>query len=484
MLSGAKNIMFVSLRLFIVIIFLVNISYANQQVNASKLGHEIQQIINRVDPNVNIGMAIQTMKSNKILFQRHAQRLYVPASNLKLLPATASLLLLGPDFHFDTTIAVKPHTVHHHTISGDLYIRFTGDPNLTMHDLNIMIKKLASRGIRDIKGNVYIDNSVYDNKGFGHGWMWDELNFEYAAPINAININHNSFYIKLIPAKHVGKLTRIKSLNSLKFTPIKNQVKTVANNVQCDLDLDVNNQNHYLLTGCMHINANPKRLAFAVKNIELYSKELINDLLKQHHIHVTGKITKGIAHSKVTMLVEHRSKSLTILLNQMLKESDNLIADSLLKNLGLRFYHQQGTWKNGVKAMKKILDRSIRINFNKDVIVDGAGLSRYNLITPQQISKILTFAYHNFAIAPELIAALPIAGTDGTLHSRLTDFANKNVIRAKTGTMSSVSTLSGYIQTKRHHILAFSIMINGFSSKAKKYQQLEDQIIRLLYRVG
>ena len=158
-----------------------------------------------------------------------------------------------------------------------------------------------------------------------------------------------------------------------------------------------------------------------------------------------------------------------------------LIADSLLKRIGAYYFHAPGAWKNGSKAIQQILTKEAGITFQKNTIVDGAGLSRYNFLTPSQLSQVLYYSYRNQKIVDHFFEALPIAGKDGTLAYRMKSFLNPQIdIRGKTGTMAGISTLSGYITTADHRRLSYVIMVNDYTGKHRPYRHVEDQICELL----
>ncbi len=176
----------------------------------------------------------------------------------------------------------------------------------------------------------------------------------------------------------------------------------------------------------------------------------------------------------------HRSDPLPILLKHMLKESDNLYANSILKTLGAYYYKRPGTWQTGTQAMMAILTKYNQVDFTSAVLVDGAGLSRLNVITAAQMLQVLTTVHQKPVIFAALMEALPIAGVDGTLKRRLTEAAYRNNVHAKTGTMSEVSTLSGYLQNRSHQTIAFTILINDINPHPGRYRKIEDTICKIL----
>ena len=337
--------------------------------------------------------------------------------------------------------------------------------------------------VNSIKGNVYIDSSAYKDQQQAPGWMWDELNICYAAPITPIMINHNCFTTSLTPAKIAGSAADLAAFPLSDLTPINNQVMTAATNQQnCALDLKFIGQNRYALTGCINEQSPPLYLQVAIRNPILYAKQLTAELLRSNGIGLQGSITEGAMPASSKSLIMANSQPLSVLTKQMLKNSDNQIADAVFMTIGAKYFQQPGTWQNGVKALQAILTKSFPINFANTNIVDGAGISRYNLVTPHQISQLLYGAYRNPAISNYLLDSLPIAGEDGTLKDRMQEDKVRGKLHAKTGSMTGISALSGYVTSANGKVFIFTVLINNFLPQDKmRAYQLENKIGNYLY---
>jgi len=469
------------LFLLLVLLTISPISFAKNN-RPSSMRSSIEQNIRTYGNTINIGIMVQSMRTGKILYHRNADRLYTPASNLKLFTEIASLSYLKPPFRFKTQLFTDQNLQAQSTLPGNVYLKFTGDPTLTSGDLNDLVATLKQRGIKRIQGNVYLDRTHYSNKSYGPGWMWDELNLCYAAPLSATIINHNCFTVWLSPGKQVGQLSQLYANKPHPFTEVVNHVATAKTDATCSLKLDVSKNNIYQLAGCLPINDKAKELSFAIYNLPIYIKHWVAYLFLQNGIQLAGNIEFAKTPDSAYLINTHTSENLDIIVNKMTKDSDNLIAESLFKQLGYQYNREQATWKNSATALKAILQNKTKVNLKKAVIVDGGGLSRYNLVTPKQLLQLLNYAYHDFKIAPEFLSSLPIGGIDGTLEKRLQDKTVKGKVRAKTGSMTGVSSLSGFIQTKTKGIVAFVILINGFSGKKKDIIPLEDKICESVAR--
>lgn len=470
---------------FIITILLLAISGwasgkpVHHSYHPKSLRQGLQHILNSAHPDANIGIIVRDAKTDKVIFSRHSYHLYTPASTQKLFTAVAALRYLGPHFRFKTALLTRGK-IKNHILNGNLIVKFGGDPELTSKDVRKLITALKKRGVHRIKGHVYIDNTAYGHVPYPPGWMWDDLSYSYAAPLNAIIINHNKFVLRLIPSKKIHHPPKIIPMLPDGVIYLNNEVTTTSKySKKCPLTIYSDLHNHYRLAGCLNKSWGKQYRSLAIRNPLPYAMALIRKALQDNHITYKHYIRARKTPRHTIVLAKHSSPPLSQLLKEMLKTSDNLTADSLLKKMGQRYYKRRGTWETGLNALKKIL-KPTGINFKHCLINDGAGLSRYNLITPRQFSKLLYYAYHHPIIRKTLLMALPIGGKDGTLISRMHHAAKGQRVHAKTGTMSGVSALAGYIRTQHHGTLTFTIMINGFVGKATPSNYFEDRLCEFL----
>lgn len=466
----------VFLRLFPLFLLLIaNLVAANPAQNSIKTS--INRIIAQANLPSTVGVEVQSLNTGAVVYTKNSQQLFIPASNLKLFTAAAALLHLHDDFQYKTTLLTDATQIDNGALPGNVYLKFSGNPMLTTQQLNDIIVVLNQDGINTIGGNFYIDNTS-DAKPYAPGWMWDELNTCYAAPIQSVMVDQNCFKITLAPANFEGESAKLNVVNGNNLVVIQNQVTTAAVDSDCPLDLTSDNNNNYSLTGCLPLKSESIELKIALKNPELFAKNFIAQNLQTNRIQLRGKILSGTATTaNLKLLATQNSESLNFIVTKMMKESNDQIANALLMIIGETYYHQPPSWKNGARAMETLLSQQAGISFANSVIVDGSGTSRYNLISPHQISKLLYFAYHNPAIAQTFMESLPIAGVDGTLEHRMTESSIRGKLRAKTGTMTGVSALSGYVTGVHGKKYSFAILINNFNKQdMQKAERLEDKI--------
>lgn len=443
---------------------------------SSNLADTINYAINSVDSNLNIGVAVKSMRTGETLYTKNFSHQFVPASILKIFTAEAALLYLGVNYKFNTSFYTDAKTINNGILYGNLYLVHSGDPTLTYYDLIDLMAALKSQQIQQVQGNVYVDTSAYDQVDYGPGWIWDDKRYCYAAPISASIINHNCLSFSIAPSKVTGQAANILESPHYFYSGFQNSVVTKNSSARsCYVHLGKNSDSSISLSGCVAKGHYAQGISTVISDTVEYNKSLVRNLFRRSGIQVTGTIATGAAPANLAVVATHESKPLSDLVTEMLKKSDNIIAGSLFKKLGEKYTKQPGSWENGNLAVSRILQKQANVDINNMNVLDGSGLSRYNQITPAQALQVLEFAYHNGPTNYEFISALPVAGVDGTLKHRLYNTAWK--VRAKTGTMAGVNSLAGYAITRDKEPLAFVIIVNGHNGLGWKYKELEDRIV-------
>lgn len=445
----------------------------------SELISTINQAIRNIDPNLNIGVAIKSMKHGDMLYAHNEQRAFVPASILKVLTAEAALLYLGSDYKFQTNFYTDATSVTNGVLNGNLYLVHSGDPTLTYYDLIDLMDILKNQQINQVEGSVYIDTTAYDQSIYGPGWIGDDTRYCYAAPISASIINHNCLSFYVAPAKNIGHPANITGSPKHYYSGFKNDVVTKSPGTRsCYIKLGNNPDSSISIKGCMAKGRYSQGITTVINNVVEYNKSLLRTLFNRSGIQIKGTIAAGAAPSNLPVVATHQSKPLYTLVNEMLKKSDNIIAGSLFKKMGETYTKQPGSWENGRKAVAHILAQKVGIDVTNMNVLDGSGLSRYNQLTPKQMLQVLDFAFHDLSTNYEFISGLPVAGIDGTLKHRLYNIAWK--VRAKTGTMTGVNSLAGYAISRDKEPIAFVIIVNGRTGMGWRYKALEDHIVTAL----
>jgi len=446
---------------------------------ASQLWGQLNYIINpvAVESGADIAVFVKSMKNGEKLYSRNINRPLTPASTLKVLTAEAALIFLKPEYRFSTQLLTDAQTVKNGVLQGNLYVVLGGDPSLTYNDLLDLVLNLRTQEISGITGNVYIDHTAYDQSFYGPDWVWKDRGYCYAAPISASIINHNCLPFRVSPSK-VGQVATVETYPNFFYPRIHNYVITKPNRSACSVHLSSDLGNGLEIEGCMPKGKDAWGVSYVVTDVQEYNRALFRDVLNNMGIKVNGNVTFGAAPKNPSMIAHHVSEPLSELVIEMLKKSDNVIAGALFKKLGQLYTRKQGSWESGSLAVSQILTRNAGMNLSGLKILDGSGLSPSNLTTPSQMMQVLDFAFHHAPTNGAFITALQIAGVDGTLKHRMGNIARR--VRAKTGTISGVVSLAGYVMTADNEILAFVIMVNGNKGMTWKYKEMEDRIATAL----
>ena len=428
-----------------------------------------------------VGIQVVAVETGDVLYQRHAQELFHPASNLKLLTTATALEKLGPDFRFQTILLCDSNNVRDSIIKGNLYLKGFGNPDLTDEDLRWMVNELKRQGIREITGHLVCDATYFDSLYWGKGWMWDDTSSPDFAPISALSVNDNCVTVWVQPGEKPGDSLKVWMEPKTSYMKIENDGITVDSTDSVQIEQFkverkwVHPENTIVIRGGMVAGASPKRYRIEVLNAPLYVGTRLRELMAEAGIALNGSVMIGKTPEHVRALVTHLSPPLTLVVFNTNKISDNLSAEMLLKTLGAEFKGVPGSAEKGTAVVRQFL-AEVGVDSNRYAMVDGSGVSRYNVVTPALMVKLLRRMYGDFRVQAEFQASLPIAGVDGTLAKRMVGTPAERKLHAKTGTLRGVSTLSGYTETADGEVLAFSIMMEHFLGKASRIRQVQDRI--------
>ncbi|MFQ5630107.1 MAG: D-alanyl-D-alanine carboxypeptidase/D-alanyl-D-alanine-endopeptidase, partial [bacterium] len=440
------------------------------------------------------GIKVVRISDGEVLFQQNSNKLFHPASNMKLFTAAMALLHLGPEYRFATSVALDSAIVLADTLRGDIYLVGTGDPSFDSGDLADIVQSLHSKGIRYVSGNVICDDTYLDDMRYGQGWMWDDQPSTDASPIGALTINLNKIEIFVQPGD-IGSPAKIRSMPQTKYIQILNESVTIDSAEFKRLSSDTlaayapfslirrwqEQNNIFDAKESIVAGGDERRIVMNIVAPARYFGTLFREACERAGIRMAGQVVHGAAPENAFPIAVHESKPVGILVANMNKPSNNLYAELFLKAAGAYVKGKPGTAQKG----KEVLNETLvgwGIDANKIRFSDGSGVSRYGLLSPEVIISLLTNIYQNFSIRNEFIASLPIAGVDGTLANRMKGMAAERIVHAKTGTLSGVCTLSGYTTSRDSDVLAFSIMMSHFVGSARPFRDVQDRICDVLTR--
>ena len=422
------------------------------------------------------GIDVVSLEGGNTLYRHDADALFLPASNAKLYTSALALQTLGADARFSTTLYAMAAPRADGTLVGDLILYGGGDPSLgdpkaSPDWANRFAEALAARGVRRIRGNLVADDTYFAGPLFGDGWEALDLQSDYGAQAGALGARNNVVRVKVA---HEGS-----RCCSVAVDPSQSGMR-VANLTGSAAPLGLYRppgSDVLYVTGSLRANQPRGSYALSAPDGALFAGNLLRDALAQHGIALHGSVralhwpeTDTALANNPMAIASIASPPLSQLLVHMLKHSDNRYAQMLLQQVGVatarvgqcadRIEPPQTSAEWGACAMRAFLAR-IGIDNGEAMFNDGSGLSREDLVTPAATVKLLAWIARQ-PFANVLRDALPVAGIDGTLKYRMRSGAATDNVQAKTGTLTHVYTLSGFVTDAAGERLAFSLMLNRY----------------------
>lgn len=441
------------------------------------------------DPNFSNGywgVVIQSLETGEYFYKRNADKLFRPASNLKLFTTAAGLLLLGDDYKFSTLVYANG-SIDGSTLKGNLVIQGGGDPTISGRFYNGNIYKvyndwadsLIKMGIDEIDGNIIGDDNLFDDVGLGDGWAWDYESYWFSAPSGALSFNDNCVDIT-VTVNPKTKKANVSVSPDTKYVAVIKDIYVVPKDSVTSIDVYREMGTNVInVFGTIREDSDSVKTYATINNPTQYSVVVLKDVLEKRGIKIKGygvdidDLDSPVDYSNMRLLFSYYSPELRDIIKVINKNSQNFFAEQLLKVIGLE-KEGHGTAENGIKAIQNILPE-MGINPESIIIVDGSGLSQLDLVTPRSIVALLNYMYKSKYFIP-FFNSLPIAGVDGTLGTRMKGTSAENRIRAKTGLLAYVRTLSGYAFTGDNEPVAFTILANNFSVPVKLAENLQDLV--------
>jgi D-alanyl-D-alanine carboxypeptidase/D-alanyl-D-alanine-endopeptidase (penicillin-binding protein 4) len=432
------------------------------------------------------GVLVKSLKNDETLYERNANKLMMPASNMKIVTLAAAAEKLGWDYRYQTQLYAAGR-VDGGTLQGDLVVAGNGDPSLVAADgmadrvFADWADRLKQRGIRTISGRVIGDDNGVEEPALGLGWMWDDVPTEDSTSVGALQYNENALRVTVSPGPSAGDSAGISlSVGSSGLT-IVNAVMTAAAGTATSISIHrLPGSTTLGLRGSIAVGAAPSGLAVSVDNPTQFFVDALRAALVANGIDVRGPAVDidEIADAPVTRsapIVSYQSPPLSTLAVRLMKISQNLYAETFLKTVGAA-PGVVPTAAAGWNAARTILERW-GVAPGALIQRDGSGLTRYDFVTPEALVTILTHVARDPRLKDPFEASLPIAGRDGTLANRMKGTAAEGNARAKTGSMTAVRGLSGYVTSADGEPLAFSILANNFDTPPATITATEDAIV-------
>jgi D-alanyl-D-alanine carboxypeptidase/D-alanyl-D-alanine-endopeptidase (penicillin-binding protein 4) len=435
---------------------------------------------------------VMSMATGDHLYRLNADKWMMPASNLKILTLAAAAETLGWDYRFKTTLEARG-PIEGGVLKGDLVVRSNGDPTINGRNgraesvFREWTSAITAAGITAVEGRVIGDDQAFDDEGIGAGWAWDYLQYDYAAPVGALELNENTATLRVAAGSTPGAAP-IVSLSPGSGLTLVNLATTGASGSADTIDfrrpLD---RTVLVVTGSAPVGGESTERQVAVVNPTVFFTRSLKDTLVAAGIPVNGEAVdlddiaaevQASGQTEVRSLASTESLPLRDIAIVMMKVSQNLYAETLLKALGAA-RGGLGTAEAGRLAVHTVLQKW-GIPDDGYTMSDGSGLSRYNYLTAATLITVLQRMYQDPRHREPFLATLAIAGRDGTLASRLAKTRARDNALAKTGSISNVRALSGFVRTRDDEVLAFSILANDFAVPSATVNYMTDLAVEIL----
>ncbi|HEX4931567.1 MAG TPA: D-alanyl-D-alanine carboxypeptidase/D-alanyl-D-alanine-endopeptidase, partial [Gemmatimonadaceae bacterium] len=326
------------------------------------------------------------------------------------------------------------------------------------------------------------DDDAFGDEGAGAGWAWDDLAFSYSAVASALQFNQNSAQLRIAPGAAVGTPAVITLTPPYADVSIRAIVMTDAADTPVSLTIGPGvRQGAIEVGGVVPLRRDVVARNVAVTNPTLYFARAVREGLRAAGIVVRGEavdvddLPERPSVDRAVTLMVHRSPTLASLADTMMKLSQNLYAETLLRTVAMQ-QSGLGTASEGLTIVKDVLG-TWGIDPAEVLIADGSGLSRYNLVTPRAFVALLAHVYGDARLRDGFIASLPVAGRTGTLAQRLKGTRADGAVQAKTGSFSNARAIAGFTKTADGEPVAFSIIANNYGGPAAAVDRVTDAIV-------
>jgi D-alanyl-D-alanine carboxypeptidase/D-alanyl-D-alanine-endopeptidase (penicillin-binding protein 4) len=469
------------------------------------------------------GVLVTSMRTGDTLYAFNPLKLLMPASNMKIVTLAAAAERLGWNYAYETRVfAAGP--IEAGVLRGDLVVVGSGDPSIGVTDgsaariFGAWADRLKELGIRVIDGRIVGDDRAFEDQTLGFGWSWDDLPDDYAAGVGALQFNENAVRVTVSPGFAAGEPASIAIEPPGSGLLVASLVRTERAGVPRPLSTRrLPGAQRLEIGGTIGLGAPPAVLSVSVDNPTIFFVEALKYALIASGLDVRGAavdigglrgegahgvnnnrgaggpgVNNGGARAPGvnnlapdsghgSLVAVNRSAPLSTLAIRLMKDSQNQYAETLLKTLGAADGQARGEAVRGTAAGGRMSVRALLERWGVDgsglIQRDGSGLSRYDYVNADTLVGILSHVYHDTTLSGPFKASLPVAGQDGTLANRLKGTVAEGRVQAKTGSMSNVRALSGYVSTADGEPLAFSILANNFETPAEVVNNATDAIV-------
>ncbi|MBI3280249.1 MAG: D-alanyl-D-alanine carboxypeptidase/D-alanyl-D-alanine-endopeptidase [Acidobacteria bacterium] len=449
------------------------------------------------------GLRVVDLAAGRQMVGRNEQKLFIPASNTKLFTTALALLRLGPEHRFSTVVSAPAAPDSEGRVT-ELRLVGGGDPNLSgrtipyqaggdeisgepLRYIEELADRVVERGLRRIEGDVVGDDRAYVWEPYPDGWAQDDAVWEYGAPVSALTVNDNAFRLKILPGASGGDLARLELAPAFEYLVIHNHVRSTGGGERKIAVERLAGSRELTLAGVLPLRDRGAEYKLAVDDPALFAAAALRDALVRRGVVVTGSAVArhrypwdqpAQAEAGVE-LARHTSAPLLEILRVADKVSQNLHVEIVLRELA-RQANGVGSRVEGLKLIRAFLEE-MGVDARQFRFADASGLSRLTRVTPETITTLLAHMWTS-PRRDAWVSLLPVGGRDGTLEHRFSGILEGRFVHAKTGTISSVSALSGYVLAPAGRPYAFSLVVNHYNGQSGEVRRIMDQIVAEIIR--
>ncbi len=468
----------------------------SSQIN-SALTTEIDEALKSRCLNSNqTAVSVVQVPEGKVIYSRNVQTPLLPASIMKIITTATALHYLGPEYRFTTQFLYTGKRIGR-VIQGDLVVRGGGDPKLSSEQLWSIATRIKASGVNEITGNLVIDTHFFD--GYDRAPAWDDegtTQRAYDAKLSPFSINFNTIAVYVSPGVAVGAPLNISLDPAQTYIQAQNLGKTTRGG-RYTISVSRNHESlanqasamsdgvaeEIYVRGSLPVGAKEQVVYLSVNNPTRYAAETFRAFLQQAGVKMNGSIQITSTPVVGTELYNHTSSSLSLILKDLNTYSNNFTAEQIIKTIAADRYGAPGSHAEGLRLSMDFL-RLLRIDTQNLTLVDGSGLSRKNRFTAKAMTDLLAAMYPRFDTGPDFLASLRVMGAYGVLSNRLSNSPAHGQIRAKTGSLSGVSTLAGYVASHTGQLFAYALFENQNQCGYTGADRIEDRIITAIHNYG
>jgi len=429
-----------------------------------------------------VGVVVVDAATGAVAAEHAADLGFAPASNQKLVTSAVALQSLGPRHRMATELLLRGE-VRDGVLRGDLVLRGFGDPTFAQEEVapgrvDRLVQAVRECGITSVEGRVLGDGSWQGDESLGLGWQWDYLDEDYAAPFGGLVCAGNVYTVRVKPGASGPEI----AIEPAGVAEAAVEVVQGQNGAETRLlarrrlGADV-----VEVSGSIAADATEQVLRVAVREPSRFAAAVFAAALRRAGVAVAGGHAAASGSERLLLRVE--SPDLAVVTQRLLSNSDNLYAEQVHR-VAARVQSGSGSTAAAERHSKSVLE-ALGVDVRGMVIADGSGLSRRNLVQPRQLANLLVAMWHS-PHQEVFLSGLPLAGESGTLRRRFLSGPARGRVRAKTGFISRVVCLSGFVPRPDPGAppFVFSVMLNDFTCDEAKAKAAVDVFVEELARAA